>query len=856
MSHPKILIKFISLTLIALGLFFWLEPATAAAPAMGNWFQLHASPYTGADDTGDGGTGNAADYNYYYVGQTFTANIQIKSENTSAANIWIDYDPLLMTASNIQTGTYFSSWSGQTLTGSRVMSTGFNISGFSSGTSTNAGFGSVNFAAIKPTAAAYAQLNPAALTINVGVIGDTTESNISYLGADLLQEVENFNLHIWADTKAPYAKAPNPANGAASVSVSSNMTFELRDSKNGAGDDTGVGVGVNTAMPHGAINVSDHFATSSYASVTGFSCSGIWGTSLCNTTLSPASPSGIPGDTRRWKYDTEYIVEISGFRDYASAAQNQLGDANGPNILATTTFSFTTEADTAKPAAANKVPAAGSSGIAANTAIAFDILDKKSASVSGTGVNPATCDISIQSLSFTSTTYRQGSAGVAVTATNYGYHYVITPATSFGENETVTVNIHDCQDLATLPNTMVTDIYTFTTADSGAPYVDDLSPADDSTIATNAVISFHLKDSGVGSSLANTIVYVNGSYYTSAGGAGSVSVDGKTINFVASVFATSATSTTNDYYITVTPAVSFIAGESIPVIIFARDTSGNIMDYEVYGYVVAGGAGGSGSIYCGTNTTWDAVLAKCVGTGGGTGGTCTPPTGGGGSPSSIIVIYPENAVASQINESAVLITWYSNLAGSSRVVYGAISPTGTGTSPNYDYQYSTPEIISNSTYHSVVVSGLTPGKLYYFRPVTKVNGNEVVGSQLSMAPKFGIDSCPAATPLVCPPAEDRVCPICPTTVTPSCPAAEKTCPSCPTCPVCLGPSIKPAIPSITVVPGLVSPVETDAEKLARKKAASLLQIISVKSQRRPDESRVIIINGTSQPLINLKLRIY
>jgi len=46
---------------------------TLAAKPTAPYFQLRVLPSTGADDTGDGRTGNPADYNHYFVGQTFNA---------------------------------------------------------------------------------------------------------------------------------------------------------------------------------------------------------------------------------------------------------------------------------------------------------------------------------------------------------------------------------------------------------------------------------------------------------------------------------------------------------------------------------------------------------------------------------------------------------------------------------------------------------------------------------------------------------------------------------------------------------------------------------------------------------------
>ena len=64
----------------------------ADAPSGADTFQLLTGTQTGSDNTGDGGTGDGDDLNYYYVGQQFTTTIQIKSGGASSANIWIDYN--------------------------------------------------------------------------------------------------------------------------------------------------------------------------------------------------------------------------------------------------------------------------------------------------------------------------------------------------------------------------------------------------------------------------------------------------------------------------------------------------------------------------------------------------------------------------------------------------------------------------------------------------------------------------------------------------------------------------------------------------------------------------------------------
>jgi hypothetical protein len=105
--------KILSLTLagfVFMVSVYGIRMAFGAEPAGSNWFQIYADPFTGRDNSGDGGTGNSADLNYFYVDQIFDGDISISSTGTTAANIWIDYDPALLTVGNILTGTYFNSW--------------------------------------------------------------------------------------------------------------------------------------------------------------------------------------------------------------------------------------------------------------------------------------------------------------------------------------------------------------------------------------------------------------------------------------------------------------------------------------------------------------------------------------------------------------------------------------------------------------------------------------------------------------------------------------------------------------------------------------------------------------------------
>ncbi|PIZ54680.1 hypothetical protein COY25_01875, partial [Candidatus Uhrbacteria bacterium CG_4_10_14_0_2_um_filter_41_7] len=713
----------------------------AGTPKGPDSFQLIASPYTGADNTGDGNTGAPNDLNYFYVGQVFNTKIQINSGGTTAANIWIDYDSSLTTASSLLTGTYFNVWSGQLInptkngpTNGRIFSTGAEIPVVpQTGTGI---FGFINWRMNRPTAANYNTGSPASLDINTGVIGATTESNISLSGLDTLDGAEDFQFHVWADTVKPYATNPLPGNRATGVAVDSNYVFNLRDSLHGAGNDLGVGTGVNTNAPPGSILVNDGGGDLDYTAFDNYTCSGTWGTNLCAVTLNPSTPSGLAGDTRNWKYNTTYTVKISDFQDRASSAQDQLGDANGPNIMNPVTYIFTTEGDNIAPRVTNSVPNRGGFG-GLNTDVVIDLQDRKSypSGASGVGVDPANCFVTLSSPTFKSTNYDITTAGVSVSPIDFGQRIIINSATDFGQNETVTVSISGCRDYA--GNEMTPDSWSFATSDTSAPYVDSKIPADDTIIGASDNISFHIKDSGVGVDLNETVFFVNGVYYTNGGGAGSVTTNGTIISFANSLDfnggnyagdTTKVTGVSNDYTFLINPQTEFVAGETVPIIIYAKDGNNNIMSQVVYGVSLGGGVCPVGQIFCGLDAIWNGT--QCVGA---TSESVVLSLGS----TPTLQITTSNLSVSQVDGSSVLVSWFSTMKGSSRVVYGSEPATATKNQPNYGYGQSTPEYDTDSIYHAVIVDGLTAGQLYYFSPVTVTGSVEVNGGEVKMAPRFG-----------------------------------------------------------------------------------------------------------------------
>lgn len=732
-------LKYFGALVISAGFVFGVHTVFSAAPSGSDWFQLLVSTSTGGDNTGDGGTGLNDDLNYYYVGQSVSQTIQINSSGTDAANIWIDYDDTIITPSNLNVGTYFPSWAGQTInaTINRILSTGFDLSSVSSGTGN---FGSFDIDFDAPTALSLDTSSPSTLDINTGTIGLTTESNISLLGSDILDDEEDFNFHVWADITKPYAENPTPADNATGVAINSTFSFDLRDTRDGEGDTSGVGTGVNTSTPPGSITVDDGSGPIDYTAFDSYSCSGIWGTNLCLVTVNPTSPLSIGGDSRNWEYNTTYTITISGYQDLASSSQNQLGEPNGPNTMDPKIWTFTTVADTVAPQVTAQTPTIGSSGAATDTNIVITVLDKASypSGASGVGVDASTCSFNISSASFPLTTFQQGDAEVTVTAVDYGYQFIINPTSNFGQNETVSVSAFDCADTA--GNVMTTDNWTFSTSDSSSPYLDQISPADDAIVQPDSNISFHILDDGSGVDLSSLVVYVNGQYYSSGGGPVSVTTTGTSItaansldinggNYIGDTTGVSGTS--SDYTITIDPQTDFTGGETVVIIVYAKDSDGNLMEREVYAVVVDGaGLCADGDTFCGANSLWNG--AKCVGT--------IPPGSGNSSSNSPLssILGINNATVTQIDETSVLVTIQSNQSAQAWVAYGSgATPANYGEEPNFGYENISIVSDTNSTYHTFEITNLQPGVLYNFLPIIKTGEDTYArGNVLRMAPVF------------------------------------------------------------------------------------------------------------------------
>ena len=118
------------------------------------------------------------------------------------------------------------------------------------------------------------------------------------------------------------------------------------------------------------------------------------------------------------------------------------------------------------------------------------------------------------------------------------------------------------------------------------------------------------------------------------------------------------------------------------------------------------------------------------------GGTSGGPSGGGSPGAPALSIYNETNVIP--TETSVTITWTTSYAATSQVIYGAENELhvlnlndNTGTPPLYGYAHTTPEydVATRVVYHSITITGLTPGTTYYYRAVS--HGSLAIGKEFT-----------------------------------------------------------------------------------------------------------------------------
>jgi hypothetical protein len=130
----------------------------------------------------------------------------------------------------------------------------------------------------------------------------------------------------------------------------------------------------------------------------------------------------------------------------------------------------------------------------------------------------------------------------------------------------------------------------------------------------------------------------------------------------------------------------------------------------------------SGNDYQGVSLGFD-ILIGFQGTEGGGNGNEGGTTGGGGGGGSTalpgVSIYSETVQVIDTQTTSVTITWSTSYMSTSQVIYGI---QGSGytfdlNASNFGYPFAspTPEDFTKVTFHTVTVTGLTPGTTYNFR---------------------------------------------------------------------------------------------------------------------------------------------
>lgn len=157
----------------------------------------------------------------------------------------------------------------------------------------------------------------------------------------------------------------------------------------------------------------------------------------------------------------------------------------------------------------------------------------------------------------------------------------------------------------------------------------------------------------------------------------------------------------------------FNAGE-----IYLSDLAGNSAN-TTYNYSITFDSN-AGDEYQGLGLGFDIAVGffgeESVGTEVPVGG---PGGGGGGYSAEGLNIFDE--AIGGVGSDTVTITWDTNLIATSRVIYSPSSSNPVfdiNTPPNYGYDYSTAEDSAKVLDHTVVITGLDSGTIYFFRCVS------------------------------------------------------------------------------------------------------------------------------------------
>lgn len=139
------------------------------------------------------------------------------------------------------------------------------------------------------------------------------------------------------------------------------------------------------------------------------------------------------------------------------------------------------------------------------------------------------------------------------------------------------------------------------------------------------------------------------------------------------------------------------------------------------------------------------VTTSSVSSGGGT------TSSGGGVASVGLTISNLMINLSSLTDTSVTINWLTSHAATGYMLYALASEPHTlnlldtaGTPALYGFPHSTPEDLNKVTYHTVIITDLTPGTTYYFRPVS--HGSLAVGEEGSFTTLPKLAAAEVSTP--------------------------------------------------------------------------------------------------------------
>lgn len=497
--------------------------------------------------------GQGVDSNTFYQGRCFRVNINLNTGglNTNGADVEINYNSDILqvvqsdcvtAAATIYSDGLFNVYpaQGNSVGGNKIRLSAYN----NPGVSTNSANGTYGHYFVKVLSGVGDHTMSFQYTQDL-----TTDTNLAETngdGSDVLTSVGDLVLNLAVDNDDPTLGSLSPVSGATGVALNANLSFSLLDTMAGVNSSA-----VTARMRSGSgswhnqtVSVGSALSTNQnrYYQYTG--------------NISPNS--NIKTNSGYYQYNTSYTAEVT------------LSDLGNPTVHShTETWSFTTEDDSAAPYVDTRSPADNAVGVSSDGNVSFHVKDYKSNAgvIGGLGVDVDTITIRVSGdVSGVRNLTCASSGVVCVDANLKDITVTVNPEANFAENETVTVTIN-ASDLHSPANTMVPDMYSFTTADSAAPTISSISPAPYSISNTSTTnVSFHLVDGGSGVDLSSLLVNIDGEDYSANSDQTTVSGDA------------------SDYLVTINPDTNFVNDRAVVVKVSVRDQASTPNNIDPYPY--------------------------------------------------------------------------------------------------------------------------------------------------------------------------------------------------------------------------------------------------------------------------------